>query len=125
MHDISGGSDRLHITVHCCGSTSRISLPPYILYKGKYLYKDWMDGGLAGTLYRTSDSGWMEEKNFLEWFNKAFLSAVAHLAYTLVLLSCFSIGTILILPFVSLKRLMKQELICSHSPATPHTSYNP
>lgn len=33
-------------------------------------------------LYGTSDSGWMEKNNFLEWFVKKFLPAVLHLAHT-------------------------------------------
>lgn len=82
VHDTSGGSDRSYITVHCCGSASGIRLPPYILYKGKYLYKDWMIGGPAGALYGVSDSGWMEHKNFQDWFIKGFLPAVRHLTET-------------------------------------------
>ena len=36
-------------------------------------------GGLAGAMYGVSESGWMEADNFLSWFQKLFLPAVAHL----------------------------------------------
>ena len=82
VHDTAGGSDRSYITVHCCGSASGIRLVPYVLFKGVYLYKEWTTGGPAGALYGMSESGWMETKNFLDWFKKGFLPAVRHLLKT-------------------------------------------
>ena len=82
VHDTAGGSDRSFITVHCCGSASGICLPPYILYKGKYMYQDWTRGAPAGALFGVLESGWMEEKNFQSWFQKGFLPAVRHLTKT-------------------------------------------
>jgi len=39
VHEIGGGSGCEHITVQCAGSASGQRLPPFILYKGKHLYK--------------------------------------------------------------------------------------
>ena len=47
-----------------------------------YVKKDWLSQGLAGALYRVSDSGWMEAAIFLSWFSKLFIPAVSHLLET-------------------------------------------
>lgn len=39
-------------------------------------------GGPPGTRYSMSNSGWMEEANFAEWFRKLFLPAVADMKLT-------------------------------------------
>ena len=70
----------LHFYIIGCGCASGERLPPYILFKGKNLYKAWTEGGPAGALYGVSESGWMEKANFLEWFKKMFLPAIQHLS---------------------------------------------
>jgi len=57
-------------------------LPPFILYKGKNMYRRWMVGGPAGARYGISESGWMDPANFLSRFLKLFLPAVSHLTKT-------------------------------------------
>ena len=52
---MGGGSCREYITVHCAGSASGEQLPPFILYKGKNLFKRWTEGGAVGALYDVSD----------------------------------------------------------------------
>ena len=79
VHETGGGSGREYITVLGCGSASGVRLPPYTVYKGKNMWSNWMVGGPAGTLYNTSQSGWMEQHHFLEWFKKLFLPAIANL----------------------------------------------
>ena len=70
-------------------------LPPFILYKGKNLYWRLMEGGPAATAHVISDSGWMDGINFLSWFTKLFLPAVAYLTNTapvlMILDSLFSL----------------------------------
>ena len=51
----------------------------YIVYRCKHLYNTWCQSGPAGALYGASDSGWMEQVNFLSWFEKIFVPAVSHL----------------------------------------------
>ena len=79
VHETGGGSGREYITVLGCGSASGIRLPSYTVYKRKNKWSNWMVGGPAGTLYNTSQSGWMEQHHFLEWFKKLFLPAIANL----------------------------------------------
>ena len=62
---MGGGSCREYITVHCAGSASGEQLPPFILYKGKNLFKRWTEGGAVGTLYDVSESSGMNASNFL------------------------------------------------------------
>ena len=82
VHEVGGGSGREYITVHCAGSVSGERLPPFILYKGKNLYKRWTEEGPPGALYGTSESGWMDVSVFLAWFTELFVRAVAHLTET-------------------------------------------
>ena len=82
VSEVSSGSDREYITIHCAGCASGEPLPPFILYKGKNTYRRWMVGGPAGALYGISESGWMDPANFLSWFLKLFLPAVSHLTKT-------------------------------------------
>ena len=82
VHEVGGGSGREYTTVHCAGSASGERLPPFILYKGKNLYRRWMEGGPAAAVYGISDSGWMDGANFLSWFTKLFLPAVSYLTKT-------------------------------------------
>ena len=76
VHQTVGGSGREFITILGADGTW---LPPYILYEGKNLWSRWMQGGPAGSV---SDSGWMESANFIQWFEKMFLTAVKHLTET-------------------------------------------
>ena len=82
VHEIGGASDHQFITVNVCGNAAGVRLPPFILYKGKHLYSAWTDGGPAGAYYGVSQSGWMEEANYLIWFERQFYPAVHHLLET-------------------------------------------
>ena len=61
-------------------------LPPFILYKGKNMYKKC---GPAAALYGITDSGWMDAANFLSWFVKLFLPAVLSMTGTAPVLLFF------------------------------------
>ena len=82
VHELGGASGRECTTVHCAGSATGERLPPFILYKGKNLYWRWMECGPAAKAHVISDSGWMDGVNFLSWFTKLFLPAVAYLTKT-------------------------------------------
>ena len=79
IHEIGGASDHQFITVNVCGNAAGVRLPPFILYKWKHLYSTWTEGGPAGAHYRVSSSGWMEDINYLNWFDKQFYPAVRYL----------------------------------------------
>jgi hypothetical protein len=76
VHETSGGSGRDYYTVLAAGAADGTRLPPFMLYKGSNLYLRWTKGGPAGAVYGMSNSGWMEQDNFLEWFKKLFVPAV-------------------------------------------------
>ena len=82
IHEVGGASDHQFITVNACGNAEGLKLPPFILCKGKNLYTTWTHGGPAGAVYSTSQSGWMEEANYVNWFEKQFYPAVKHLLDT-------------------------------------------
>ena len=82
VHETGGGTGREYVTVLGCGSADGSRISPYILYKGVHLYKRWTVGGLGGTLYSVSKSGWMEADNFIQWFLKLFVPLVNHLLST-------------------------------------------
>ena len=82
VHETSGGSGREYYTVLAAGAADGTRLPPFVLYKGVHLYARWTVGGPAGAVYGVSSSGWMDWNNFLEWFKKLFLPAVASLTRT-------------------------------------------
>ena len=79
VYETGGGSGTEYVTVLGAGSASGVRLPPYILYKAKHLYDTWCRAGPAGALYGVSPSGWMEQANFLSWFEKMLVPAVHHL----------------------------------------------
>lgn len=79
VHETSGGNGRQYYTILAANGTR---LPPFILYKGTNLYLRWTKEGPARTVYGMSNSGWMEENNFLKWFKKLLVPAVAPLNKT-------------------------------------------
>lgn len=60
-------------------SASGKFLPPFVIYKSKHLYESWTSGGPRGTGYSCSDSGWMMDFNFENWFTKHFVKHVEDL----------------------------------------------
>lgn len=61
------------VTVMFCGSASGVILPPYVIYKAKYMYDVWMLNGPAGAVYAVSPSGWIDQVLFIDWFKKICL----------------------------------------------------
>ncbi|KAG5873484.1 hypothetical protein JTB14_029161 [Gonioctena quinquepunctata] len=51
-------------------------LPPYIVYKAKYLYPDWIEGGPEGARYNRTKSGWFDSDLFEDWFFQIALPAL-------------------------------------------------
>ena len=82
VHETSGGRGREFFTVLATGAADGTRLPPFILYKGKNLYARWTKDGPAGAVYGVNESGWMEGRNFVQWFEKQFVPAVASLLTT-------------------------------------------
>lgn len=48
-------------------------LPPYVVYRAKHTYEGWTEGGLEGTRYNRSPSGWFDSTLFEDWFKTVAL----------------------------------------------------
>ena len=66
----------MSILVMWCGSAAGKCLPPMIVYKAKNLYQGWVQGGLQGTIYDCTKSGWFDSGTFEIWFFKIFMEKV-------------------------------------------------
>ena len=66
---IMPGSGKEQYTVLSTISASGKNFPPFILYKGKNLYQEWMVNGPKNALYGVTENGWMETRVFTEYFN--------------------------------------------------------
>ena len=80
--EVSSASDHQYITVSACGSAAGHKLFPFILYKGKHLHTTCTQGGPAAACNGVSKSGWMEESNYIKWFEQQFYLTVKHLLET-------------------------------------------
>ncbi|CAL4252189.1 unnamed protein product [Meganyctiphanes norvegica] len=69
-------SGKTMFTVMFCISAIGIYLPPFTLYKAKYLYENWTKGGPPGAAYSVSESGWMMGNTFENWFVTIFVKYV-------------------------------------------------
>ena len=57
-----------YLSVLCCGSACGHLLPPLVVFSGKVLEGATVQRGPAGALYGVSDSGWVDNGHFFEWF---------------------------------------------------------
>ena len=58
-------NEKTNYTVGNCVNAA--ILPPFVVYKSiPRLYKDWSVGGPSNTIFTTSNSSWMEEKQFIQ-----------------------------------------------------------
>ena len=48
-------------------------IPPMVIFAGNNFKHDLADGEVPGTLYEMSDSGWMDQELFANWFSSHFL----------------------------------------------------
>lgn len=65
-----------HISVHCCANAAGTAIPPMIIYSktlpGGAYHKD----GPVNAIYSCSESGFMNQELYLQWFKKQFLKHV-------------------------------------------------
>ena len=78
----NGGSGREQITVNCACSASGQILPPYVVYKGKKLYCEWVqDGPVGAEKQQVRRAGW-NHLSFWIGFTKFFLRTQNNLKAT-------------------------------------------
>jgi hypothetical protein len=58
-------------------------LPPYIFYRAKYLYPEWILGGPPGAHYNRSKNGWFDGAIFSDWFFKIAVPYFNPLVHTI------------------------------------------
>ena len=56
-----------------CGSASGKMLPPMVVYKSKFLYDAWINGGPVNSVYDSTKSGWFDGRTFKKWFFNIFV----------------------------------------------------
>ena len=66
--------NKSQITVVGCINAIGQALPPFVVFEAKNLNIQWTEGEVPGTTYGLSDSGWMDNVLFKDWFLKHFLS---------------------------------------------------
>ena len=61
------------ITVLACANASGQTIPPMVVFTGKYFNSVLAKGEVPATLYGMSSSGWMDQELFADWFEHHFL----------------------------------------------------
>ena len=61
------------VSVMFCASANGVLLPPYVVYQGQNTYPEWTNGGIDGSAYNSSKSGWFDMFSFTDWFERVFL----------------------------------------------------
>ena len=70
-------SGKTMYTVLFCASASGHYMPPLVVYKAKTFEQEWGIGGPRNAAYTVSESGYMHDTNFGEWFTKVFVKETA------------------------------------------------
>ena len=86
ISQLTPNSAKRMTSVLFCASAAGEYLPPLIVYKGKYLQSTHCQGGPPGTLYSTTESGWMETSVFETWITDIFVKHTNHLERPLLLI---------------------------------------
>ena len=69
-------TSKTSILVMWHGSAATECLLPMVVYKAENLYQVWVQGGLQGTIYDCTKSGWFDSSTFEIWFFKIFMEKV-------------------------------------------------
>ena len=56
-----------------CGNAAGELLPPMVIYKAKFFYDGWVNGGPKCSVFHCTDSGWFDGRTFKKWFMKVFV----------------------------------------------------
>ena len=65
--------NKTQVSVLACVNATGQAIPPMVIFAGKNFNHDLADGEVPGTLYGMSDSGWMDQELFANWFSSHFL----------------------------------------------------
>ena len=72
MYSLTSGEKGKTHTVVVCVSASGHAIPPFMIYPRKRAVPESMKiGAVPGTIFMTSDKGWITQKIYFEWFIKS------------------------------------------------------
>ena len=54
------------------GNAAGQYFPPFVVYKSENIYREWVRGGQANTVYECTKNGWFDLRTFEVWFFKQF-----------------------------------------------------
>ena len=60
-------------SVMFCRNAADGSLPPMVVYKAKFIYGGWVNGGPKGLVFDCTDSRWFDGSTFKKWFKGVFV----------------------------------------------------
>ncbi len=90
-----------------------------VIFKGERFNHEWTHGEFAGTLYRTSEQGWIDQELLYLWFNKLFLASIPLARPVLLLLDGHSTHYT---PEVTQSAASKGVIIVCLPPPTTHAA---
>ena len=77
MYSLTSGEKGKTHTVVVCVSASGHAVPPLMIYPRKRAVSESMKvGAVPGTVFMTSDNGWITQEIYLEWF-KFFIRSIS------------------------------------------------
>lgn len=68
--------NKAQISVLACANAAGNVIPPMVIFEGKRLNPEWMDGEVPDTLYGMSDKGWTDMELFSYWMSKLFIPSI-------------------------------------------------
>lgn len=71
--EIIRNSTKSCYTVMFCSNAEGEFVPPYIIYKGKQKWSNWLMGAPRGTRMAVTPSGWIDAATFDDWFEQQLL----------------------------------------------------
>lgn len=80
-----GGNGRGFTTCLLCTNAAGETLPPFFIYAAKDLNPQWTVGGPPGSIFKTSESGWINETLFSLWFD-SFIEHTKNVSKPILLL---------------------------------------
>ena len=72
VRQVSSGNKTQITILGCCSATGQ-AIPPMVVFSGKKFNHDLCEGEVPGSLYGMSESGWMDQELFSNWFLHQFL----------------------------------------------------
>ena len=79
-------STKASFSVMFCGSAAGHLLPLYVVYKSQHIWSSWCEGGPQNCRFNRTNSGWIDNVTFEDWFESVFLGEVRKKTGTKVLI---------------------------------------